>query len=88
MDWEVSRPPESLWQYVRQLREDAESTLFHDILVYCRDGPLPWNRLCLALSFPACQVVELRAGFTNKVAVLLDFVQMRGGMPKFVVTFS
>ena len=59
MDWEVSRPPESLWQYVRQLREDAESTLFHDILVYCRDGPLPWNRLCLALSFPAFQVVEL-----------------------------
>ena len=59
MDWEVSRPPESLWQYVRQLREDAESTLFHDILVYCRDGPLPWNRLCLALSFPACQVVVL-----------------------------
>ena len=58
MDWEVSRPPESLWQYVRQLREDAESTLFHDILVYCRDGPLPWNRLCLALSFPACQVVK------------------------------
>ena len=59
MDWEVSRPPESLWQYVRQLREDAESTLFHDILVYCRDGPLPWNRLCLALSFPACQVEAL-----------------------------
>ena len=59
MDWEVSRPPESLWQYVRQLREDAESTLFHDILVYCRDGPLPWNRLCLALSFPACQVVVI-----------------------------
>ena len=59
MDWEVTRPPESLWQYVRQLREDAESTLFHDILVYCRDGPLPWNRLCLALSFPACQVEAL-----------------------------
>ena len=59
MDWEVTRPPESLWQYVRQLREDAESTLFHDILVYCRDGPLPWNRLCLALSFPAFQVVAL-----------------------------
>ena len=60
MDWHVSRPSESLWQYVRQLREESSSTLFHDILVYCRDGPLPWNRLCLAFSFPSCQAVIAR----------------------------
>ena len=32
---------------------------------------------------------SFREGFTKKVAILLDFVQMRGGgMPKFFVTFS
>ena len=60
MDWQVSRPQETLWQYVRQLREDSSSNLFHDILVYCRDGPLPWNRLCLAFSFPSFQAVIAR----------------------------
>ena len=31
----------------------------------------------------------LREGFTKKVALLLDFVEMRGGpLPKFFVTFS
>ena len=60
MDWQVSRPSESLWQYVRQLREESSSNLFHDILVYCRDGPLPWNRLCLGFSFPSFQAVIAR----------------------------
>jgi hypothetical protein len=57
MDWRVSRPEETLWQHVRQLLREPGCTLFHDIIIYCSDGVLPWNRLCLALSFPACKAV-------------------------------
>ena len=31
---------------------------------------------------------SFREGFTKKVAILLDFVQMRGGHAQFFVTFS
>ena len=37
-----------------------------------------------------CYAVDMRDGFTKKVAILLDFFQMRGGraLPKLFVTFS
>ena len=57
MDWQVSRPSDTLWRLVRQLQADPGSTLFYDIVIYCSDGALPWNRLCLALSLPSCAVV-------------------------------
>ena len=58
MDWKISRPKEELWQYVRQLKENSSSpSLFNDILIHCRDGTLPWNRICLALTFPSCRAV-------------------------------
>ena len=57
MDWQVSRPLDTLWRLVRQLQAEPGSSLFYDIVIYCSDGALPWNRLCLALSLPSCAVV-------------------------------
>merc|ERR1712008_332432 len=33
------------------------TTIFHDIILHCSDGPLPWNRLCLALSLSSFEAV-------------------------------
>ena len=60
MDWKISCSSEELWKQVRHLKETSSptsSTLFHDILIHCRDGILPWNRICLALTFSSCRAV-------------------------------
>ena len=76
MDWQVSRPSDTLWRLVRQLQAQPESTLFYDIVIYCSDGALPWNRLCLALSLPSCAVVLDKDSSTeSEVSVSLpDFM--------------
>ena len=57
MDWQVSRPLATLWRLVRQLQAEPGSSLFYDIVIYCSDGALSWNRLCLAICLPSCAVV-------------------------------
>ena len=58
MDWKISRSPEELWQLVRHLKNNSSSSSsFHDIIVHCSDGALPWNRICLALTFTSCRAV-------------------------------
>ena len=66
MDWKISRSPEELWQLVRHLKNNSPHSSssssssfssFHDIIVHCSDGALPWNRICLALTFTSCRAV-------------------------------
>ena len=60
MDWKISCSSEELWKQVRHLKETSSPTssmLFHDILIHCRDGVLPWNRICLALTFSSCRAI-------------------------------
>ena len=90
MDWKVSRSPELLWQEVQQLLRDPSTTIFHDIILHCSDGPLPWNRLCLALSFPSCEAVLAKdLNSESEVAVSLPDLTvwqakevLEGSLPK------
>ena len=60
MDWRVSWSSVTLWRQVRQLLEEPGCTLFYDIVIYCSDGVLPWNRLCLGFSLPSCAALLAR----------------------------
>ena len=72
MDWQISRPPDILWSYVRDLKDSTGSTNFHDIILYCSDGAIPWNRLLLGISLPSCSsLLQPALGLEVEVAVSL-----------------
>lgn len=47
------RSPTVLWGFVSDLKLRGDCSLFFDLSIYCSDGAVSWNRLCLALSHPA-----------------------------------
>jgi len=57
MDYRLSRHTSVLWNFVQELQGQADNRQFFDLTIYCSDGSLPWNRLCLALSVPSCAVL-------------------------------
>ena len=57
MDYHLSRHSSVLWNFVQELQGEADNKQFFDLTIYCSDGSLPWNRLCLALSVPSCAVL-------------------------------
>ena len=76
MDWQVSRHSSVLWGFIQELQQDPKCSLFFDLTIYCSDGDLPWNRLCLALSIPSCAAILNSDVPETEVAVSLADITM------------
>ena len=91
MDWKISRSAEELWQHVRQLKDNSSpssSLLFNDILIHCSDGALPWNRICLALTFSSCRaVLDKELNSEAELAVSLPDYTIREARELLEATF-
>ena len=76
MDWQVTRHTSVLWGFIQELQQDPKCSLFFDLTIYCSDGELPWNRLCLALSIPSCAAILNYDVPETEVAVSLADITM------------